>query len=204
MKIILTSLLVLVCGWLLTATEQPPAPASTTIRATNDQEQGTHAVPSKQKLTTFLWFDDDAEEAIRLYCSIFKNSKVLSETRWGDGGPLPKGTLMSARFQLEGQEFMALNGGPLYHFSEAISLFVSCETQEEIDGYWDKLTAGGGKPGQCGWLEDKFGLSWQVVPSSLGEMLGDKDAGKAKRVTEAMLQMKKLDLRRLKQAYDQR
>jgi predicted 3-demethylubiquinone-9 3-methyltransferase (glyoxalase superfamily) len=156
----------------------------------------------RQKITTFLWFDHDAEEAIRFYSSIFPDSKVLAETRWGPGGPVPEGTLMSARFRLAGQEFMALNGGPAFHFTEAISLFVTCETQAEVDELWTKLTAGGGEPGQCGWLKDKYGLSWQIVPSTLEGMLNDADTARAKRVMGALMQMTKLELRKLQQAYD--
>jgi predicted 3-demethylubiquinone-9 3-methyltransferase (glyoxalase superfamily) len=168
------------------------------------QDPAAPAMKKPQKITTFLWYDDDAEEAIRFYCSIFEDSKVLAETRWGEGGPVPKGTLMSARFQLAGQEFMALNGGPAFRFNEAISLFVHCNTQREIDELWEKLTSGGGEPGQCGWLKDKYGLSWQVVPGTLVEMLGDKDPTRARRVSDAMMQMGKLDLARLEQAYDGR
>ena len=159
---------------------------------------------SKQKITTYLWFDDNAEEAMSFYVSIFKNSKVLDVARYGDAGPGPKGTVMCGTFQLEGQQFMALNGGPHFKFTEAISLFVNCETQDEVDDLWKKLTAGGGAPSQCGWLKDKFGLSWQIVPSVLLEMLADKDAEMAKRVMEAMLQMSKIDITKLKQAYEQR
>ncbi len=149
-----------------------------------------------QKITTFLWFDDNAEEAINHYVSIFKNSKIVSIARNG-------GKVFSATFELEGQRFMTLNGGPLFKFTEAISLFVNCETQEEVDDLWEKLSAGGEKS-RCGWLKDKFGLSWQIIPSALGEMLHDKDAAKAKRVLEAMLQMDKIDIQRLRQAYDDR
>jgi predicted 3-demethylubiquinone-9 3-methyltransferase (glyoxalase superfamily) len=174
----------------------------------NGTEQEPAARPMRQqaqkpKITTFLWFNGEAEEAIRFYSSIFPDSKVLSESRWGEGGPMPKGTLMSARFQLAGQEFMALNGGPQFKFNEAISLFVGCDTQKEIDELWDKLGAGS-KSQQCGWIQDKFGLWWQIVPNALGEMLQDKDLARAKRVTEAMLQMKKLDIAKLKLAYDGR
>jgi predicted 3-demethylubiquinone-9 3-methyltransferase (glyoxalase superfamily) len=153
------------------------------------------------KITPFLWFDDKAEEAMNFYVSIFKNSKVGSVTRYGDAGPGPKGTVMSARFQLDGQDFFALNGGPLFKFTEAISFFVNCETQEEVDDLWEKLTAGGGAPQRCGWLKDKFGLSWQIIPKALGEMLGDKDPKKSQRVMQAMLQMNKIDIQRLKEAY---
>jgi predicted 3-demethylubiquinone-9 3-methyltransferase (glyoxalase superfamily) len=154
-----------------------------------------------QKITPFLWFDDKAEEAMNFYVSIFKNSKIGKVTRYADGGPGPKGTVMSATFQLEGQDFFALNGGPHFKFTEAISFFVNCETQQEVDELWAKLLEGG-IPQRCGWLKDKFGLSWQIIPSVLGIMLADKDPAKAKRVMEAMLQMEKIDIRRLKLAYD--
>jgi predicted 3-demethylubiquinone-9 3-methyltransferase (glyoxalase superfamily) len=154
-----------------------------------------------QKITPFLWFDNQAEEAMNFYVSIFKNSKVGKVSRYGDAGPGPKGTAMSATFQLEGQEFMALNGGPVFHFTEAISLFVDCKTQEEVDELWEKLSAGG-QPSRCGWLKDKFGLSWQIIPSALMEMLQDKDPQKSKRVMQAMLQMSKIDIAGLKRAYE--
>ena len=134
--------------------------------------------------------------------SIFKNSKIGSVSRYGDGGPGQPGKVMTASFTLEGQEFMALNGGPHFKFTEAISLFVNCETQEEVDDLWERLTAGGGQESQCGWLKDKFGLSWQIVPSAMGRMLQDQDPARSRRVMEAMLQMQKLDLRKLKQAYE--
>src|SRR5271157_6280798 len=154
-----------------------------------------------RKITPFLWFDNQAEEAMNFYVSIFKNSKTGTVTRFGEGGPGPKGTVMTATFQLEGQEFMALNGGPHFKFTEAISLFVNCETQEEVDELWEKLAAGGTKS-RCGWLKDKFGLSWQIIPSALGKMLQDPDPEKSKRVMQAMLQMNKIDIGLLKQAYD--
>jgi len=156
----------------------------------------------KQKITTFLWFDDNAEEAINHYLSIFKNSKIVSVIRHGDAGPGPKGTVLGATFEIEGQQFIALNGGPKFKFTEAISLFVNCETQEEVDDLWEKLSAGG-RTDRCGWLKDKFGLSWQIIPSVFGEMLKDKDAEKANRVMKAMLQMDKIDISRLRQAYDE-
>lgn len=156
-----------------------------------------------QKITPFLWFDDKAEEAMNFYVSIFKNSKCGRISRYGEAGPGPKGTVMVATFQLEGQEFMALNGGPHFKFTEAISLVVSCETQDEVDAFWEKLSEGGAK-GQCGWLKDKFGLSWQIVPTALGELMSGPDPEKSKRVMTAMLQMKKLDIKTLKQAYEQR
>jgi predicted 3-demethylubiquinone-9 3-methyltransferase (glyoxalase superfamily) len=154
-----------------------------------------------QKITPFLWFNDQAEEAMKFYVSIFKNSKAGTITRYEDSGPGPKGTVMTATFQLEGQEFIALNGGPKFPFTEAVSFVVNCDTQEEIDEFWEKLSAGG-KKGQCGWLKDKFGLSWQVVPAALGEMMKDADAEKSDRVMKAIMQMEKLDIARLKQAFD--
>jgi predicted 3-demethylubiquinone-9 3-methyltransferase (glyoxalase superfamily) len=154
-----------------------------------------------QKITPFLWFDGKAEEAMNFYVSIFKNSKVGRVTRYGEAGPGPKGAVMSATFQLEGQEFMALNGGPHFTFTPAISFFVNCETQQEVDELWEKLSEGG-KKDRCGWLKDKYGLSWQIIPSALGKMLGDKDPEKSKRVMEAMLQMHKIDIKRLQEAYE--
>jgi len=153
-----------------------------------------------QKITPFLWFDGKAEEAVNFYVSIFKNSKIVRLTRCGDAGPGPKGSVMSATFQLDGQEFFALNGGPQFSFTPAISFFVNCETQEEVDELWEKLSAGGQKE-RCGWLRDKYGLSWQIIPSILGKLLQDKDAGKASRVMTAMLQMDKIDINRLQEAY---
>jgi predicted 3-demethylubiquinone-9 3-methyltransferase (glyoxalase superfamily) len=150
-----------------------------------------------EKITPFLWFNDDAEEAMNFYVSIFKNSKVGSVSRYGDAGPGPKGSVMSATFQLDGEEFMALNGGPQFKFTPAISLFVNCETQEEVDDLWQKLSAGG-KPGRCGWLEDKFGLSWQIIPSALPRLLSDPS--RSQRVMKAMLQMDKIDIRQLQEA----
>jgi predicted 3-demethylubiquinone-9 3-methyltransferase (glyoxalase superfamily) len=155
-----------------------------------------------QRITPFLWFDDQAEEAMNFYVSIFKNSKVGRVTRYGEAGPGPKGSVMSATFQLEGQEFMALNGGPHFSFTPAISFFVNCETQEEVDELWKKLSAGG-KTERCGWLKDKYGLSWQIIPSALGRLMGDNNAAKAQSVMKAMLQMDKIDIARLQQAYDQ-
>jgi len=157
-----------------------------------------------QKITTFLWFDDDAEEAMKFYTSLFKNSKILSTSRYPEGSPGNAGTLMTGTFQLEGQEFMALNAGPEFKFTEAISLFVNCETQQEVDDLWAKLTADGGEESQCGWLKDKFGLSWQIIPKQLGEMLGDKDPAKAKRAMEAMLKMRKIDIKTIERARDGR
>lgn len=153
-----------------------------------------------KKITPFLLFDGKAEEAMNFYTSIFKNSKIGSITRYGEAGPGPKGTVMSATFVLDGQEFVALNGGPQVTFSPAISFFVNCETQEEVDELWEKLSEGGEKQ-RCGWLTDKYGVSWQIIPSALGEMLQDKDAEKSKKVMKAMLQMDKINIKSLKQAY---
>jgi predicted 3-demethylubiquinone-9 3-methyltransferase (glyoxalase superfamily) len=164
-------------------------------------DNSTNKENQVQKITPFLWFDGNAEEAMNLYVSIFKNSKVVSVTRYGEAGPGAKGTVMSATFQLEGQQFYALNGGPQYKFTPAISLFVSCETQKEVDQLWDKLSAGGHKD-RCGWLQDKYGLSWQIIPSMLGKMLADKNPRKSQSVMKAMLQMDKIDIAKLKQAYE--
>jgi predicted 3-demethylubiquinone-9 3-methyltransferase (glyoxalase superfamily) len=154
-----------------------------------------------QPIIPFLWFDNNAEEAMHFYVSVFKNSKVIGVTRWGEGGPGPKGTVMSVKFQLDGQDFFALNGGPQFKFSPAVSFFVNCETQREVDELWEKLSDGGEKQ-RCGWLKDRYGLSWQIVPSVLGKLLQDKDPVKAKRVLDAMLKMDKIDIDRLQQARD--
>lgn len=154
-----------------------------------------------QKITPFLWFDNNAEEAVNHYLSIFRNSKIGSILRCGEAGPGPKGSVLTIAFELEGQKFIALNGGPIFKFNEAISLSVDCKTQTEVDELWERLSDGGQKS-QCGWLKDKFGLSWQVVPSALVEMLQDKDAAKSARVMVAMMQMSKIDIAALKQAYE--
>ena len=153
-----------------------------------------------QKITPFLWFDNNAEQAAEFYVSIFKNSKILNVSRYGDAGPGPKGSVMVVNFQLAGQEFTALNGGPQFKFSEAFSLVVNCENQKELDEYWSKLTSGGGQESQCGWLKDKFGFSWQIVPTELGKLISAKDPAKTNRVMQAVLQMKKLDIAKLRQA----
>ena len=153
-----------------------------------------------QKITPFLWFDKQAEEAAQFYVLIFKNSKMLHVSRYGDAGPGPKGSVMVVNFQLAGQEFTALNGGPLFKFSEAFSFVVNCENQQEVDEYWRKLTSGGGQESQCGWLKDKFGFSWQIVPTALGKLMSDKDPQKANRVMEALLKMKKIDIATLEAA----
>jgi len=152
-----------------------------------------------QKITPFLWFDANAEEAVSFYTSVFKNSKIDEISRYGDSGPGPKGSVMVINFELDGQKFMALNGGPVFKFTEAISFVVNCKDQEEVDYYWEKLTDGG-KEVECGWLKDRFGLFWQVVPTILGELLADKDPAKRERVMKAMLQMKKIDIEELKGA----
>lgn len=159
-----------------------------------------------QKITPFLWFDNQAEEAAKFYTSIFKNSKIVSITSYGEAAAevsgRPKGEVMIVTFQLEGQEFVALNGGPVFKFTEAISFVVNCKDQEEVDYFWDRLSAGGEKV-QCGWLKDKYGVSWQIVPTVLGEMLQDKDAEKSERVMKALLQMKKIDIKTLQEAHKQ-
>jgi predicted 3-demethylubiquinone-9 3-methyltransferase (glyoxalase superfamily) len=155
-----------------------------------------------QKLTTCLWFNGNAGEAADFYTSVFKNSKIGKISRYGKGAPMPEGTVMVATFEVQGHEFMALNGGPQYSFTPAISLVVHCDTQEEIDDYWTKLTADGGKEVQCGWLTDKFGISWQIVPSILGELMSGNDPARSQRVMQALWQMMKLDIGKLKQAYE--
>ena len=154
-----------------------------------------------QKITPFLWFDNNAEEAVNFYASIFKDARILEVVRYGEAGPGPKGTAMTVSFELFGQQFIALNGGPHFKFNEAISFSIDCETQEEVDEFWEKLTEGG-EESRCGWLKDKYGLSWQVNPTILGQMLNDKDPQKAKRVMEAMLRMDKIDIPTLKRAYE--
>lgn len=154
------------------------------------------------EITPFLWFDTEAEQAAKFYVSIFKNSKIVTTARYGDAGPGPKGRVMTVLFQLDGQSFIALNGGPQFKFTEAISFVVNCETQKEVDDYWAKLSAGGGE-GQCGWLKDKYGLWWQITPTVLSKLLADPDPKKSKRVMEAMLQMKKIDIAALQNAYSQ-
>jgi predicted 3-demethylubiquinone-9 3-methyltransferase (glyoxalase superfamily) len=159
-----------------------------------------------QKITPYLWFEDNAEEAAKFYTSIFKNSRVINITHYGESAAevsgRPKGTVMTVTFELEGQRFMALNGGPIFKFSPAISFLVSCETQQEVDDLWEKLSEGG-QVEQCGWLKDKVGVSWQIVPNILGEMIKDKDAKKSERVIKAMLQMKKIDIQGLRKAYEE-
>lgn len=153
-----------------------------------------------QKIVTYLWFDSQAEEAANLYTSLFADSKVTEVSRYGEAGPGPAGTVMVVHFQLAGQEFIALNGGPQFKFNEAVSLYVNCETQEEVDDLWGKLTADGGEEQPCGWLKDKYGLSWQIIPTALPELLNDPDPARAKRVMEAMFQMTKIDIATLKAA----
>lgn len=157
-----------------------------------------------QKITPFLWFDNNAEEAMNFYISVFENSKIAKVSRYPEGSPGPAGSVMTGEIQLAGQEFILLNGGPHFKFTEAISFMVNCESQEEVDRYWEKLTAGGGQESQCGWLKDKFGLSWQIAPTMLLALLAGQDKAKAKRVMEAMLQMKKIDIATLQRAADQK
>jgi len=152
-------------------------------------------------ITTFLWFERNADVAAEFYTSLFPNSRVTKVTRWGDGGPAPKGSAMTVAFELAGQTFTALNGGPHHKLTPAVSLAVSCETQDEIDRYWDALLADGGKPSMCGWLEDRFGLSWQIVPAAVGDLLGDPDPARAARTGQALMTMQKLDLAALQRAH---
>jgi predicted 3-demethylubiquinone-9 3-methyltransferase (glyoxalase superfamily) len=156
-------------------------------------------IKSAQKITPFLWFDNQAEEAANFYTSVFKNSRVLGVTRYGAAGPGPNGSVMTVAFELDGQVFTALNGGPIFKFTEAISFVVNCETQKEVDEYWDKLTAGGQEV-QCGWLKDKYGLFWQIVPTVLVELLASTDIERSQKAMKAMLQMKKIDIATLKRA----
>jgi predicted 3-demethylubiquinone-9 3-methyltransferase (glyoxalase superfamily) len=156
------------------------------------------------KITPFLWFDNNAEEAMNFYASVFENSKIGKVTRYPEGSPGPAGSVMTGQIQLEGQDFILLNGGPHFKFTEAISFVVNCESQEEVDRYWQKLIAGGGQESQCGWLKDKFGLSWQIVPTVLSKLLADPDKAKSKRVMEAMLKMKKIDIAALQRAAGQK
>jgi predicted 3-demethylubiquinone-9 3-methyltransferase (glyoxalase superfamily) len=155
----------------------------------------------QEKITPCLWFNDNGEEAAKFYISVFKNSKIGKISRYGEGAPLPKGTALVVNFQLAGQKFMALNGGPHFKFTEAISFVVNCETQKEIDYYWEKLSKGGAKV-ECGWLKDKYGLSWQIVPNILGELISGKNPEKSSRMMQALWKMKKLDIKKLKEAYE--
>jgi predicted 3-demethylubiquinone-9 3-methyltransferase (glyoxalase superfamily) len=156
-----------------------------------------------RKIVPCLWFDNEAEEAVNFYTSLFKDSKIISISRYGEGAPKPAGTALTVIFQMNGQEFMALNGGPEFKFTEAVSLFVDCESQQEVDNYWAKLTADGGEESQCGWLKDKYGLSWQIVPNALGGLLSDPDPAKSKKVFDALMQMRKIDIATLERAYEQ-
>ena len=178
------------------AATNPTKGGAGTSRSENTQ-------PAPQKITTFLWFDDNAEEAANFYCSVFKNSKIGDISRYGDAGPGPKGTVMTIDFELDGQRFTALNGGPQFKFTEAISLLVHCDTQEEIDYYWEKLSEGGQKV-ECGWLKDKYGLAWQITPDLLLDLIKDSDRQKADRVMKAMMQMKKLEIEGIRKAAEGR
>jgi predicted 3-demethylubiquinone-9 3-methyltransferase (glyoxalase superfamily) len=155
-----------------------------------------------QRITPFLWFDKEAEEAAKFYCSVFKNSKILGITRHLEGSGVAKGEVLTVQFRLGDQEYVALNGGPQFKFTEAISLMINCRDQKEVDYYWERLLAGGGQESACGWLKDKYGLSWQVTPTILLEMVSDKDRKKAQRAFDAMLQMRKIEIKKLKEAYD--
>ncbi|MDQ4079603.1 MAG: VOC family protein [Gemmatimonadota bacterium] len=168
--------------------------------ATRTRQQKSSRSERVQTISPFLWFDNRAEDAAKFYVSIFPNSRILGVSRYGEAGPGPKGTVMTVSFELDGQRFIALNGGPQFTFTEAISFSVNCETQEEVDRYWSKLTSGGGEEGPCGWLKDRYGLSWQVNPRVLGELVSDPDPTKAKRAMEAMLKMKKIDIATLQRA----
>jgi predicted 3-demethylubiquinone-9 3-methyltransferase (glyoxalase superfamily) len=171
------------------------------MAATNPVRPGdTRTDPRNQKITTFLWFDNNAEEAENFYISVFKNSRILTSAPYPEGAPGPKGALMIVDFELDGQQFTALNGGPHFKFNEAISLLVHCKDQKEIDYYWEKLTADGGQESQCGWLKDKYGLSWQIVPDELLKVWSEADPAKAQRVMQAMMSMKKLIIRDLEAA----
>lgn len=174
---------------------------STSPKATDTPERGP--APA-QKITPFLWFNDQAEEAIDFYVSLFDNSRVLNIARYGATGPGPEGTVMTASFQLAGQEFVALNGGPHFKFTEAVSFVVNCESQEEVDRFWEQLTADGGQESQCGWLKDRYGLSWQIVPTILPKLLQDPDKEKSNRVMQAMLKMKKIEIPTLLEAAEQK
>jgi len=165
--------------------------------------RGFLKIKAMQKITPFLWFNDQAEEAVNFYTSVFKNSKIGSVNRYKEAGRGSKGQVMTASFQLDGQEFIVLNGGPQFKFTEAVSFLINCETQEEVDYYWEKLLSGGGEESQCGWLKDKFGLSWQVIPGSLSKFLADKSPARAQRVMHAMLQMKKIIIADLEKAYEE-
>lgn len=163
-------------------------------------QTGIQIEAAPNKITPFLWFNDNGEEAIAFYTSIFPDSRLVGMQRYGEGAPFPKGSMMSATFVLAGQQFMALNGGPLYSFTPAISLFVHCQTQDEVDTLWTQLTADGGEPGRCGWLKDRYGLSWQIIPTALPRLLGDPDWGRASRAMRAMLEMNKIDIAALQRA----
>ena len=172
---------------------------------TAEREPATSAWTAKgQKITTFLAFNDQAEEAIKTYTSVFKNSRILSLQKSETDGPIAKGKVLGAEFELEGQRFLAMDGGPHFQFNDGVSLFVSCDTQEEIDYYWEKLSAGSSDTGQCGWITDRFGLRWQIVPRIMGQLLSDSKSGNSQKAMEAMLKMKKLDIAALQRAYSQK
>lgn len=174
--------------------------ASPQTQATPAKSKDLGTQPKAQKVTTFLWFDTEAEEAVNFYVSVFKNGKILKKVHYGDSGPKPKGTIMTIDFELDGQRFVALNGGPEFKFNESVSLVVNCKTQDEVDYFWEKLSSAGGRKVECGWLKDKYGLSWQVWPEVIEELLTDDDPERTNRVMEAVMQMKKLDIKKLEQA----
>jgi predicted 3-demethylubiquinone-9 3-methyltransferase (glyoxalase superfamily) len=184
----------------------PSSDEFSTLRLSNPVVRRHLSTPSReddmQKITPCLWFDTEGEDAARFYTSVFPNSRIVDVTRYGSAGPRPEGTVMTVSFELDGQQFVALNGGPEFTFSEAISFQVSCETQEEVDTFWSKLSEGG-EEGPCGWLKDRFGLSWQIIPTALPKLLGDRDAEKSQRVMQAMLGMKKIEIGALEHAADQ-
>lgn len=178
--------------------------AKRTANGKSAKSAATRMIGSAQKITPFLWFDGQAEEAANFYTAIFENSRILDIARYGEAVPDKNGSVMTVSFELEGQRFVGLNGGPHYKFTPAISFYISCKTQKEVDHFWDRLLEGGGQPVQCGWLTDKFGVSWQVVPDALIEFLEDENREKAQRVMQAMFEMVKIDIRKLQKAYDQK
>jgi len=180
-----------------------PKSAKRAVKGKSAKTSAAKMIKSSQKITPFLWFDGEAEEAANFYTSIFENSRIVDVTRYGEAGPGEKGSVMTVSFELEGQRFVGLNGGPNYKFTPAVSFYISCKTQEEVDYFWKRLLAGGGEPNACGWLTDKFGLSWQVIPDALIEYLQDEDRERAQRVMQAMMKMVKIDVKKIQEAYDQ-
>lgn len=177
--------------------------AKRAVKAKSAKTSRLKMIKAEQKITPFLWFDEEAEQAANFYTSIFEDSKIVDVTRYGDAGPREKGSVLTVSFELEGQRFVGLNGGPNYKFTPAISFYISCKTQKEVDYFWKRLLAGGGEPNACGWLTDKFGISWQVIPDALIEYLQDEDPVKAQRVMKAMMEMVKIDVKKIQKAYDE-